>query len=173
MKSNRNLPKPCCKSNPDYPVLQFIGQAARLGDNPIVYYQLRLMVRTLLTACILVFSVASSAQAASKCSEPAEGSAAYARAADAVRHLSEFRAWSKSHSFPVAFGTPNDKEVLVQGLCYWSVSVYADRPERLELWRVFLVRSPSKVAFVEDPESGSPVSLSAWHSQSKVSGKKP
>lgn len=130
-------------------------------------------MRTLLIACIFVFSIASSAHAASKCSAPVEGSAAYARAADAVRHLSEFRAWSKSHSFPVAFGTPNDMEVLVQGRCYWSVSVYADRLERLELWRVFLVRSPSKVAFVQDPESGRSVSLSAWRSQSKVTGKKP
>lgn len=120
-----------------------------------------------------MFSVATSVQAAPKCGAPAEGSAAYARATDAVRHLSEFRAWSKSHSFPVTFGTPNDKEVLVQGQCYWSVSVYADRPERLELWRVFFVRPPSKVAFVQDPESGSPVSLSAWRSQSEVPGTKP
>lgn len=127
--------------------------------------------RTLLTACIFVFCLASSVQAASECGASAQGSAAYARAADAVRLLSEFRAWSKSHSFPVAFGTPNDKEVLVQGQCYWSVSVYADRPERFELWHIFLVRSPSKVAFVKDPESGTPVALSAWRSQRKVSGK--
>ena len=144
-----------------------------MQQNCLPITKLGLIVRTLLTACILVFSAANLAQAASKCSAPAEGSAAYARAADAVRHLSEFRAWSKSHSFPVAFGTPNDKKVLVQGQCYWSVSVYADRPERLELWHVFLVRSPSKVAFVQDPESGSPVSLSVWRSQGKVPGKKP
>ncbi len=130
-------------------------------------------MRTLLAVCILAFSVASSAQPTAKCGAPAEGSAAYAHAADAVRHLSEFLAWSKSHSFPVAFGTPNDKEVLLQGQCYWSVSVYADRPERLELWNVFLVRSPGKVAFVQAPESGSPVSLSSWRSQSKAPGKKP
>jgi len=130
-------------------------------------------VRALFVAYILVFGIACSAQAAPSCAALAEGSAAYVRAAEAVRHLAEFQAWSKSHSFPVAFGTPNDKEVLVQGRCYWSVSVYADRPERLELWHIFFVRSPSEVAFVQDIRSGSPVSLSAWRSQNKVPGKKP
>ena len=130
-------------------------------------------MRTLLTTCILAFSVTSSVQAASKCNASAEGSAAYARAANAVRHLSEFRAWSRSHSFPVAFGTPNDKEISVKGQCYWTVSVYADRPERFELWHIFLVRPPSRVAFVQDPESGNPVSLSAWRSQNKISDTKP
>jgi hypothetical protein len=120
-----------------------------------------------------MFGVACSAHAASSCTALAEGSAAYVGAAEAIRHLPEFQSWSKSHSFPVAFGTPNDKEVLVQGRCYWSVSVYSDRPERLELWNVFLVRPPSKIAFVQGLESGSPVSLGAWRSRNKVPAQKP
>ena len=130
-------------------------------------------MRALLVAYSLMFGLVCSAHAASSCTALAQSSAAYVRATDAVRQLSEFQAWAKSHSLPVAFGTPNDKEVLVQGRCYWSVSVYADRPERLELWHVFYVRPPSKVTFVQEPESGSPVSLSTWRSRNKVPGKKP
>lgn len=125
-----------------------------------------------LLAYIFVLGNVSFAQAASTCSAPAEGSAAYAHATDAVRQLSEFRAWSKSHFFPIAFGTPNDKEVLIRRQCYWIVSVYADRPERLELWRVFYVRLPSKAILVQDFD-GSPISLSAWRTQSKIPGQEP
>ena len=129
-------------------------------------------MRSLFLTCILIFGLISFALAAPKCTAHAEGSNAYARATEVVSQLPEYRAWSRSHSFPVAFGAPMDKEVLVAGICYWSVSVYADRPERLELWHIFFVRLPSRVVFVLDSE-GEPISLKKWRMQNKADGVKP
>ncbi len=89
----------------------------------------------------------------------------YLHATREVRRLPEFRTWSRSHSFPVTFGAPSDTQRLVAGKCYWSVSVYAARPERLELWHIFYVRQSRKVELIQDPVNGEPVSLAAWRKQ--------
>ena len=130
--------------------------------------------RTALTglmAYVLAFILAGAAQAAPQCNGQAEGSTDYARAADAVLALPEFQAWSRSLAFPVAFGTANDRQIWVHGRCDWSVSVYADRPGRLELWHVFYVHPPGKVAYVQELQSGRPIALRAWRLQNKVAGK--
>jgi hypothetical protein len=134
--------------------------------------------RTVLTrfmACVLTFVLtfvlAGTACAAPQCNGQAEGSTAYARAADAVLALPELQAWARSLAFPVAFGTANDRQIWVHGHCDWSVSVYADRPERLELWHVFYVQPPGKIAYVQDLQSGRPIALSAWRLQHKLAGK--
>ena len=115
----------------------------------------------------LALCVAFSAHAEARCSGAAKGSSDYKRAAEIVRHLPEYQAWSRSHSFPVAFGSFTDKRVLVKGKCYWSVSVYADRADRLELWHVFLVRRSSARVLIENTE-GERVPLAQWRKRSTV-----
>ena len=99
---------------------------------------------------------------APRCDAPALHAPDYQRAIDTVRRLLELVAWSRSHSFPVAYGESMDQQVALEGRCYWSVSVYANRPERLELWNVFFVEAKGKGLLVQDPESGEAVSLQEW-----------
>ena len=108
---------------------------------------------------------ALSAAAATDCSLVAVGSTAYIRATKAVSRLPEFRAWSRTHSFPIAFIAEFDRQVVVEGRCYWSVSVYANRPERLGLWNVFAVRDPGGVTYVDNPIDGTFIPLKAWRSK--------
>jgi hypothetical protein len=119
-----------------------------------------------------MFGVINFSYAASKCTARAEGSSAYIKATKAVRQLPEYRAWSKSHSFLTAFGSPVDEETLVNDKCYWSVSVYADRPERLELWHVFLVSTEDNSMFIQD-QDGEAITLRAWRRENAVSSVKP
>jgi hypothetical protein len=60
-----------------------------------------------------------------------------------------------------------DRQELLHGHCYWSVSVYANRPERLELWHVFYVEAAGKHMLIQDPVSGEAVSLRKWRSTEK------
>lgn len=122
------------------------------------------IARSLFCICILVFGFASIAPASPKCSARAEGSAVYISATEVVSQLPEYRAWSSAHSFPVAFGAPMDEEVLIKGKCYWSVSIYAVRPERFELWHIFYVRLSNRAVLIQDSE-GNPVSLKKWRLQ--------
>jgi hypothetical protein len=121
------------------------------------------MVRVLTYACIATFVLAGPALATS-CSSVAVGSAAYIRATEVVSGLPEFQAWA-THSFPIAFNAQNDGEVVVNGRCYWSVSVYADRPERLELWHIFAVHIHGGVSYVQSTTNGAFISLKAWRTQ--------
>ncbi len=105
---------------------------------------------------------AKSSIAPTHCAAEALHAAGYARSISAVRQLPELDAWSRSHSFPVAFGESVDKQVLLDGQCYWSVSVFANRPERLELWNIFYVQSKGKRVLVQDPVSGEAISLEQW-----------
>jgi hypothetical protein len=66
---------------------------------------------------------------------------------------------------PVAFGESFDKQERLEGRCYWSVSVYANRPERLELWHIFYVEVDGKRLLVQDPVSGDTISLQRWRSK--------
>jgi len=124
-------------------------------------------MRYLLSLWLALF--AFTAHAASRCNESAVNSSAYLVAANGVRQLPEFRAWVKSHSFPAALGAVVDREAIVNGVCYWSVSVYADRTERLEMWNVFYVRRPNNVSLVQDPTSGEPISITAWREKMRGS----
>lgn len=109
------------------------------------------------------------AYAAPTCTAQAMGSAAYAQALDVVRHLPELATWSRTHGFPVVFGESMDKQQRLDGRCYWSVSVYANRPERLELWHTFYVAAEGKRLLVQDPLSGNTISLQKWRSKSDKS----
>ena len=116
---------------------------------------------------LLLCAAAATANAATpSCNAQALNSAGYAQAIESVRNLPELTAWSKSHPFPIAFGESLDKQERLEGRCYWSVSVYANRPERLELWHIFYVEANSgKRLLVQDPISGDTISLQKWRSK--------
>lgn len=129
-----------------------------------VYFKFANMFRGIsLVLAAWVFS--DCAAAAPQCNASAEGSQAYIRATRTVQRLPEVKAWSREHGFPVAYGEAADKQVLLAGRCYWSVTVYADRPERLELWHVFYVGTPAMRVLIEDPVRGEPISLRAWRKE--------
>ena len=125
-----------------------------------------MVVRAALLSIIMCFTCSAYA-AAPTCDDPALRSPGYARSTKLVGRLPELVAWSRSHKFPVAYGASMDKQELLHGNCYWSVSVYADRPERLELWQVFYVEIAGKHLLVQDPVSGEGVSLRKWRSTKK------
>lgn len=111
---------------------------------------------------ILLLATALSTHAAPSCNAHAAESSEYLYATRTVGDLPELHAWSKTHPFSVSFGAATDNQLLIAGRCYWSVSVYATRPERLELWHIFYVRRPRGVELIQDPLSGEPISLVAW-----------
>ncbi len=115
---------------------------------------------------LLLCAIAATAQAAPSCNAQALNSTGYAQAIASVRNLPELTAWAKSHAFPIAFGESLDKQERLDGRCYWSVSVYANRPERLELWHIFYVEANNgKRLLVQDPISGDTISLQKWRSK--------
>lgn len=106
---------------------------------------------------------------APRCDAPALHASGYQRSIATVRRLPELIAWSRSHTFPIAYGESLDQQVALEGRCYWSVSVYANRPEQLELWNVFYVEPKGKRVLVQDPGSGEAISLQAWRSNTDKS----
>lgn len=115
--------------------------------------------------CCIGGPASAKSSAAPACTAQALDSAGYTRAIQSVRALPELVAWSRSHKFPVVYGESMDKQVLVQDRCYWSVSVFANRPERLELWQIFYVDIDGKRLLVQDTISGEGISLQKWRSQ--------
>jgi hypothetical protein len=115
-----------------------------------------------LTTLVLFLLPIGHAQAADNCSGSAQGSKEYAKATVLVIQLPEFKAWAKSHRFPVAFGESMDEKVSHNGHCYWSVSVYADRGSRLEMWNAFLVSAKGREILVEDKLGEDPMPLTQW-----------
>jgi hypothetical protein len=122
--------------------------------------------RMLATVLVCMGCIGGASGAATSCNADALDSAGYARTIQSVRELPELVQWSRSHRFPVAFGESIDKQLRLQGRCYWSVSVYANRPERLELWQIFYVEANGKRMLVQDPVSGVAISLQQRRSQS-------
>ncbi|MCG2595158.1 hypothetical protein LZ009_20455 [Ramlibacter sp. XY19] len=100
---------------------------------------------------------------AAVCSGAAAGVKDYERAVKQVLALREIKAWRRTHPFPVSVVPEVDKKQMVGSRCYWSVTVYANRPERLELWNVFFVELNGRHMLVSDP-NGDEVSLNQWRS---------
>ena len=121
---------------------------------------MKFMNRVLFALFLVLASFAS--QAADNCTGPAEGSKDYIKATKLIESLPEFNKWNKSHRLPIAFGEPMDSKMLNEGICYWSVSVYADQGSRLELWNIFLVPVFGQKILVQDPIEGDYVSLNQW-----------
>lgn len=116
-------------------------------------------------ALLLNLALAGAATAAPACKAKTENSSGYLRATEVVGSLPELKVWSRSHEFPVTYGMSWDKQVLLRGRCYWSVSVYANRPERFEMWHIFYVDAARNSVMVMDPVSGEPISLRTWRSR--------
>jgi hypothetical protein len=116
--------------------------------------------QAIFAAATLSLLFAASAQA-EKCAGSARGSAEYREAAESVFRLPEFKAWSKSNRFPVVLGERVDKKVLLEGRCYWSVSVYANRGSQLDMWHVLLVGDKGREIYIDDGE-GETLSLDQW-----------
>ncbi len=108
---------------------------------------------------LFIVSLLSSFAASASCDATAQSSEKeYLQSVQLVEKIPELKSWRRSHKFKVAFGSPMDKQTLFLGQCYWSVSVYADRPERLELWREFYVDLHTQKILVVNFE-GDPISL--------------
>jgi hypothetical protein len=127
---------------------------------PELRYPLRLLFA-------LLFCVCGASHAAPACDAVALHADGYARSVKSVQHLPELVAWARSHKFPVVYGQSTDKQALMRGHCYWSVSVYANRPDRLELWHVFYVEVTGKQLLVQDPVSGTAIPLQKWRAKGK------
>jgi hypothetical protein len=112
-------------------------------------------------ATMLLLTSVVHAQVLEKCAGSAKGSQEYREAADAVFQLPEFKDWSQSHRQPVVLGERVDKKVPFEGRCYWSVSVYAGRGARLEMWHVLLVGDKGREIYIDDGE-GETISLNQW-----------
>jgi hypothetical protein len=112
-------------------------------------------------AALVVFVALYSFGADRGCVAKAEGSIEYQKATDSVRLLPEFASWSSAHSYPVSFGSPVDNEIRIKGRCFWSVTVYANRSDRLELWNVFYVNKSGAVRYVSN-QDGEPTLLTVW-----------
>jgi hypothetical protein len=78
-----------------------------------------------------------------------------------VLALAETKAWSNSHPFPVVVMPEIDKKQGLGGRCYWSVTVYASRPERMELWHVFFAELEGDRILISD-SNGAVVTLDHW-----------
>ena len=108
----------------------------------------------------LVLNMVASFAASASCDATAQSSEReYLKSTQVVQKIAELKSWKHSHKFNVTFQPTMDKETSYRGTCYWSVSVYANRPERLELWRTFYVDLRTKRILVINSE-GDPVSLS-------------
>jgi len=121
-------------------------------------------VRKGLSVLVLLL-LGAPAVAAPNCSTPAQNSQSYYRAMRTVHRMPELQTWSRAHGLPIAYGEFLDKQVVVAGRCYWSVTVYADRPERFELRHVFYVAVTGKRVLIEDVETGEPISLVTWRKE--------
>ena len=109
--------------------------------------------------------LAAIASAEPSCQAPQHDSPLLERAERLVQQLPELQAWSKSHSFPVAY-IGSFKPLVRSGKCFVAVSVYANRPERYESWNHFYVNVESEEVLVQQP-SGEVVTLGEWRSNAK------
>ncbi len=126
----------------------------------IVLRQTRMRVRIIAG---LVTALSSVVAVSEPCDPRAIGTFAMARGR--VEKLDEFKAWRASHSFPVAFSLVKNATIRLNARCYWEVPVYADRPERFELWHIFYVSRHQKSILLMDPLSGEAVGLDVWRKQ--------
>jgi hypothetical protein len=108
--------------------------------------------------------VGAAARGQAACAAVAEGSSDYDRATRVVLQLPEVKTWAKSHSFPVAFMPVVDKQKPIARRCFWSVTVYASRPERMDLWHSFFVEVGGTKVMVMNLE-GEPISLAQWRKE--------
>ncbi len=113
---------------------------------------------------ISLLSLGGTAVANGTCLPPTMEQPDFLQAKALVSRLPEFKKWTKSHPFPIAFATTPDV-VERNGRCFLPVTVSADRPERFELWQIFYVHPSSNSMFVMDSVSGEIVTLKLWRAK--------
>jgi hypothetical protein len=103
------------------------------------------------------------------CTDTAQSNTpAYQRAVAVVERLPEFQRWSKLQKTGVIFQAPTDRQVTLHGLCFWSVSVSADAPDRWMPWNTFYIDLPNGNVLVEDIDSGDAISLHKWRLRARL-----
>jgi hypothetical protein len=117
--------------------------------------------RRVLVSLSLALVTAIPAQAA--CNGSAQSNPrAYLRAVAVVEKLPEFKLWSRRLASGVVFQAPTDRQIVLRGKCYWSVSVSADAPDRWMPWHTFYVGVPGAAVMIEDIDDGNAISLRQW-----------
>jgi hypothetical protein len=86
----------------------------------------------------------------------------YTKASTRVTRLAEFKAWNDQlqakPGVKAVLGAAMDKQSMVKGKCYWSVTVYSDEGSHLSRWRTFFVPVTQGAVLLENA-NGEPVPL--------------
>jgi hypothetical protein len=95
-----------------------------------------------------------------------ENTAEYSQAAQIVLLLPEIRSFQQKQVHKLVTNASVDGQTLIGQTCYWEVTVYVNRPDRLVLWQVFLVNQLGKPVLVRDSE-GEAITLKKWRQRLK------
>ena len=100
------------------------------------------------------------------CSERAEDSPSWDAALRRLDQLPEVAAWaryvSQTPGVKAVLSPAVDKQSLITGRCYWSVTLYSDEGTHLHRWNTFYVSVDGDEILVDDVTGGEPVSLASW-----------
>lgn len=105
------------------------------------------------------------------CDAKAEGSISYFKAETFVYTLPEVKAWRK-----LVYAVPGrkvitipsfDHQLLINGRCYWSVTLFEDTPNKYTRWNQFYIRDKDQHILVGDITGGDPMTLKQWRAQQK------
>lgn len=119
----------------------------------------------------LVFGLLLPSITFAACDANAEGSTSYLKAETFIYTLPEVKAWRK-----LVYATPGrkvttipsfDHQSLIDGQCYWSVTLFEDTPEKYTRWNEFYIRDKDKHVLVDDITGGDPMTLKQWRAQQK------
>jgi hypothetical protein len=115
---------------------------------------------------VAIGSLALLPSVAGACSERAEGSRSWEDAVRQVERLTEVKGWrryvSERPPAKVVYLPAVDKQSLIAGQCYWSVTLYSDEGTHLHRWNTFYVGVGRKDILVNDYTGGEPLSLERW-----------
>ena len=120
--------------------------------------------RVLLALLLACLPVAASAV----CAPAQAGTPAFESAARQIQQLPELNAWSRSQPFPVAYDS-SAEPLVRKGRCYQAIAVYANRPERLEVWHLFYVNAANRSVLIQEPVTGEVIPLNQWRSRQRPS----
>jgi len=118
-------------------------------------------------AFVLLLALSGAVSAESNCQAHSNATGSFQRAIGRVSKLPELQEWKARHKFPVAYGLGGDEQQLIAGICRWVVPVFADRPERRELWNTFYVSAASRTIYVMNPATGDAQTIAEWRNERK------
>ena len=118
-------------------------------------------------AFVLLLALSGGVSAESHCQAHSKATGSFKQAMAQVGKLPELKEWKARHKFSVAYGLGVDAQQSISGICRWVVPVFADRPERLELWNTFYVSAASRTIYVMNPATGEPQTIADWRNERK------